>query len=190
MPSAMFYELDEADCIKSAGGGWDRFAAQNGAEDLTAKRVIGTSLWEHISDGDTKLTLQAAFKMVRAEGTPYQMWYRCDAPGRARLLMMEVTRSQAAGNAGLMVRHEERASVQNQLYCEDEDAAIDLDEAVRCSFCCRYQVGDAWVSLFGQRRLPKAKPQFTVCPDCTEANAVLQAARSASGVPVLACMDH
>ena len=87
------YLTDRDGTIVAVGEhGWDRFATDNGAADLTADSVIGQSIFTALA-GESVVgayrKLHAAVASGRRVETVFE--YRCDSPIAERLMRMSIT---------------------------------------------------------------------------------------------------
>lgn len=83
------YAIDADDNICSVDKGWAQFAAANDGPELAQPAIIGTSLWQYISDDTTLRLYQQIVSRVR-EGRSARFSLRCDGPDCRRLLEMTV----------------------------------------------------------------------------------------------------
>jgi hypothetical protein len=84
------YRLDAKNRIIEVGGNWDRFAHENGADDLASDFVIGLPLRAFISGDVTKMFMDTMLTRVRLTGKPAVIPYRCDSPGIKRFMEMSL----------------------------------------------------------------------------------------------------
>lgn len=89
------YRLDARDRIIEVSGEWDRFACDNGAEELAMDSVIGVPLRSFISGDVTRMFIDTMHARVRLSGRPMTVPYRCDSPGVKRFMEMSLA---AIGN--------------------------------------------------------------------------------------------
>lgn len=89
------YRLDTRDRIIEVSGEWDRFACDNGAEELAMDSVIGMPLRSFISGDVTRMFIDTMHARVRMSGRPMTVPYRCDSPGVKRFMEMSLA---AIGN--------------------------------------------------------------------------------------------
>ncbi len=86
------YVVDRRGIIRAIGTqAWERFATANGSPELTADRVIGTSLYAGILGAtvrDVCHRLHTLVCMKRREMITYE--YRCDAPDTERRMRMSI----------------------------------------------------------------------------------------------------
>lgn len=84
------YRLDSRDRIIEVSGGWDRFAFDNGAEELANESVIGMPLRSFISGDVTRMFIDTMHARARMSGRPMTVPYRCDSPGVKRFMEMSL----------------------------------------------------------------------------------------------------
>lgn len=84
------YRLDSRDRIIEVSGGWDRFACDNGAEELANESVIGMPLRSFISGDVTRMFIDTMHARARMSGRPMTVPYRCDSPGVKRFMEMSL----------------------------------------------------------------------------------------------------
>ena len=97
------YVVDRRGIIRAIGTqAWERFATANGSPELTADRVIGTSLFAGmtgIAVRDVCQRLHALVCLRRREMITYE--YRCDAPDTERRMRMSIR--PVAGRRGVIM---------------------------------------------------------------------------------------
>jgi hypothetical protein len=86
------YVADRRGIIRAIGtAAWERFATANGSPELTADRVIGTSLFAGVTSTAVRDACQRLHTLVclrRREMITYE--YRCDAPDTERRMRMSI----------------------------------------------------------------------------------------------------
>jgi hypothetical protein len=140
------YVVDRHGIIRAIGTqAWERFATANGSPELTADRVIGTSLFAGVTGTavlDACQRLHALVCLRRREMITYE--YRCDAPDMERRMRMSIR--PVAGRRGVIM-----ALYQSQLLDEtpglpsglpsmgaravEAGKGLGTDPLVICSFC-------------------------------------------------------
>jgi hypothetical protein len=129
------YRLDARDRIIEVGGEWDRFAIDNGADELVSGAIIGMSLRTFIAGDVTRMFVDALLARVRLTGRPAIIPYRCDSPGIKRYMEMSL---QSIG-ADLVSEH--RILSEQTMFSPlafDASAAVGAGSWVkRCSMCNR-----------------------------------------------------
>ncbi len=113
------------------------------AEDLEARRAVGTNLLWHVSGLATATYVKSMLDGAR-RGKRIKLPYRCDAPGRRRRWVMEA--SLISGD-GLLLTHsliEDRA-LTSRLQFRAADSFV---QAIpRCSICNQVFWGAGWEDL-------------------------------------------
>ena len=140
------YVVDRRGIIRAVGTqAWERFAAANSSPELTANRVIGTSLFAGVTGAVVRDVCQRLHGLVclrRREMITYE--YRCDAPDTERRMRMSIR--PVAGRRGVIM-----ALYQSQVLDEtprlppgllsmetravEVNAGLAADPLVICSFC-------------------------------------------------------
>ena len=140
------YVVDRRGIIRAIGTqAWERFATANGSPELTADRVIGTSLFAGVTRTAVRDACQRLHALVclrQREMITYE--YRCDAPDTERRMRMSIR--PVAGRRGAIM-----ALYQSQLLDEtpglpsgllsmgtradDAGKGLAADPLVICSFC-------------------------------------------------------
>jgi PAS domain S-box-containing protein len=79
--------------ITLANGAWARFARANGAPQWAEeKSVVGSSIWEAMSDLATREQIEHAMETLRAGRAPVVSWeFPCSSPGEERIFLMQVS---------------------------------------------------------------------------------------------------
>ncbi len=166
------YRLNDRDELVFANPAWDRFAAANSGEFVTAERALGRSLWGFISDATTRQLYRDVLRRVRG-GRPVRFNFRCDSPAIRRLMEMDVTLA-AAGGVEFRTRALSEDSRPFQALLAP--SALHSDELMRmCSWCKKVDVGGAWAEveeavarlrLFERALLPSIT--HGICDPCYE----------------------
>ncbi len=181
-PRSFVHRVDASEIITHVNDAWEAFARENRADHLASEHVVGTSLWRHIGDLETKELYRAILARVRSKRLVLALPYRCDAPDRRRFMELRIspTGSDEVEFASRIVREEQR----NPVRLLESDAERS-DEFVRmCSWCKKVKTSD-WVEveeavrelgLFHRLRLPQIT--HAICPNClARLKASLAAAR-------------
>lgn len=85
------YAVDREDRICRVCDRWDRVAEDAGASHLVAGRVVGSVLWDHVTDPTTRLLWEALAAAVRSTGLHRSVPLRCDTPEWRRWIRIEVS---------------------------------------------------------------------------------------------------
>lgn len=161
------YRLDARDRIVEVGGDWDRFAIDNGAEELVSGVILGMPLRTFIAGDVTRMFVEALLARVRLTGRPAIIPYRCDSPGVKRFMEMSL---ESIG-AELISEHRflSEQVMFSPLSCVAAREPGARDVLKRCSMCSRL------TDRSGQSCEPDDYPNpsgrtvrviYHVCPDC------------------------
>lgn len=143
------YFVDRDDRILDIDGAWDDVAMINDAPGALSKKVLGTSLFDHVAGEDTQDYLRRLMQRVRATGQAHIMEYRCDGPTVRRWCWMEMR----AGDKGcLLSRHVLLRSESTENRVLVERANSPSTEAHQCSICNRIRVVGDWFDPFEIKR--------------------------------------
>jgi hypothetical protein len=94
--------LDNALCIVYCNPAWDRFAAQNGGTTCRSSKIIGTPLFQCISESLTRF-FRTAFDVVLESGDPFEFDYECSSAQTYRIFRMRIL--PISGPASLLLVH-------------------------------------------------------------------------------------
>jgi hypothetical protein len=165
---------------------WDRFAAENGAPELTADRLIGRSLSDFVGGSEVWQAYQRVADRVIAGGEPEVITARCDGPGIARELCLSVAPLRLGGERpGLLFQARivgERARPRLDLFdfktlLDALKREADLPIVAMCSFCQQVRRpgstrADDWVTAEEYYRLggtSRVRISHGICADCDAA---------------------
>lgn len=170
-PRVLDYAIDANDRVISVGRGWSSFARSNGAPELTAKLVVGRSLWDFVAGRSTQRLYARIFDRVRRGGEAVEILFRCDSPERARWMQLAIS-GMADGDVDLrstLVREGYRV-----LAPILGNAPTRPGRAIpMCSFCKRCLVKSHWqavedalaqLDLFDAEKMPEV--EHRVCRLC------------------------
>jgi hypothetical protein len=177
---ALVYRIDANDRLWHVGEGWDAFAAENGAPQLTRERVLGRFIFDFIAGRETQHLYGILLGRARAGMAGLHFPFRCDSPDRRRFLTMQLRRF---GDTGVEFECTlDRIEPRIPIMMLDPRIARS-DELIRmCSWCKRVEVTqDRWQDLesaIAELDLFRSEPlpQIThgICRRCRE---LVQAAR-------------
>lgn len=87
------YAVDLDGCITAANAQWSRFAADNGAPELsTEDAVIGTSIFDAFADDASRLQIERAMAVLRDTDIPAVRWeFPCSSPDEERVFLMHIS---------------------------------------------------------------------------------------------------
>jgi hypothetical protein len=175
------YHLDVADRLCYVNRCWDWFAENNDGNHLHAEYVLGTSLWDLMTEVDVCAWYGALFAHARA-GNPVVLTIRCDSADRRRLLRIHLF----SGGEGLVscVCGVMAAMRRPSVRLLDRTLPPGDDTVRLCSWCGRsevrlgnwLEVEDAVAQLGLTPTGPLPQIGYTTCPECARYVAALAAA--------------
>jgi hypothetical protein len=168
--------VDKNEFILSVSENWRSFSEENfGAETCLPENAVGSSLWSHIRDIETKHLYEIILQKVRRYQRQATFSFRCDSPKERRFLELSVIpmKDGTVEFKSRIIRTESRKPV--VLLNPDKERS---DDFVRiCSVCKKIAISETqWeeveiaiqkLKLFEKYELP----QFThgVCRPCYDA---------------------
>lgn len=180
LPHDIAYTIDADDRIVSVSGAWNEFALANDAPQLASPGVVGTSLWQWISDATTTQLYRSILDRVRQDHVVL-FTFRCDSPLERRELLMRIAPSpNGATFQTSTIAVEPRSPATGSTA---QSSAQALDNAARrptsvrcCSWCKRIAVSDDhWeepdVAVRTLGLFHDATPELMthgICPSCSE----------------------
>src|SRR5215218_3529559 len=93
--NTVIYRIDAQDRLVYADGAFHRFADAAGVPDL-AEQWYGRSIWQCIGDDELRAVFVALVARARA-GRTVAVNTRCDSPGLARSVAMEIAPASGGG---------------------------------------------------------------------------------------------
>lgn len=166
------YHLDRHDRIVYIGDGWQAFADENKAGELTRERVVGRSMYDFISNKESRHLYELIVQRCREQRLTMNIPFRCDAPDKRRFLNLEISPLADGGLAfvSCIKREEPRSPV--ALLDREADRSDEL--IVICSWCKQVRLDEnRWVpveeavaqlGLFNARLLPRLS--HGMCETC------------------------
>lgn len=166
------HEIDSAYEILFVNEAWSTFAKKNGAMHLLPDNVVGSSLFDHISDPETRQLYKVIIDRVLSERRTARFPFRCDSPTLRRYMMMEIScPSQGICRMTSILLREEGRPAATLL----DTSFSRSDQFLRmCSWCKMIEVAqDKWteveeaiqaLDLFAEPQLPELT--HTICPGC------------------------
>jgi hypothetical protein len=167
------YAIDLNDRFCRVNPLWDDFAKKNQAPHLVASRIIGQSMWDHISNPETRDIYRKLVQNVRLRGAEADFEFRCDSPTLRRFMTMHISRSDRDDVifVSTLVASEQRP------YQSMMDPAVEhsqADPVACCSWCKQFRLPDGqWceieeaivpLELF---KAPLPPPiSHSICPGC------------------------
>jgi hypothetical protein len=139
------YELDQRLVVRKLGPGWDRFAIENGAPELTSPHPLGQPLLMFLSDAATVHLYELLFARVAQTRRAITFPIRCDGAVRRRFLDLTIAPGASGGFAlsSVLVRSEARQPI----LLFDRAARRREDSVTVCSWCQRLEVGGKWLEV-------------------------------------------
>ncbi|MGZ8378569.1 MAG: hypothetical protein ACXWZS_04095 [Gemmatirosa sp.] len=168
-PGAVSYALDADDRLLAVNAAWQAFAVENGGAPASA--VIGTPLWQHVSDDAVRHLYARLFHRVRATQRPFRVPFRCDAPDAVREMTLDILPRPGGGLVlrSRIVREVERAP----LLLLARHLPRSDDFLRMCGWCMRvdlegtwHQVEDAVTSARLLCEVPAPQVTHGICADC------------------------
>ncbi|MCK6404491.1 MAG: hypothetical protein L6Q60_00595 [Rhodocyclaceae bacterium] len=161
------YRLDARDRIVEVGGDWDRFAIDNGAEELVSGAILGMPLRTFIAGDVTRMFVDALLARVRLTGRPAVIPYRCDSPGVKRFMEMSLE------SIGAELISEHRCLSEQVMFSPLAYAVVSEPASGgwvrRCSMCNRLtdRSGRSYESdEYPHEAGDTVRVIYHVCPDC------------------------
>lgn len=139
------YWLDAFDRVAAFDREWLRFAAENGASELTEENVLGRSIYSFISDESVRHLWMLLLRRAR-QGVVVQVPIRCDSPEYRRNVEILVTMD---GPDLLLITTNTTSAVRRREVGLLRRADSREDSSVRiCSWCKRIEVaGRGWCEI-------------------------------------------
>ena len=175
MSETYSYRVDSDDVIVEVSENWKSFVDYNlGADSCLPEQVIGSSLWSHVRDPETRHLYEIILEKVRSEDKILTFPFRCDSPSERRFLELTVY-DEGDGTVhfdSAIIRTEPREAV-GWLNPNEKRS----DEFLRiCSMCKKVAISEEeWVEIEGAMQALRLfekdlLPQFThsLCIDCYE----------------------
>jgi len=164
--TAVVYRIDRSDQIVETGGAWDAFAQANGG----LGTVTGSPLWDFVDGDDVRAIWSLLLRRTRTKGEPITFLYRCDAPGLARVLQMELRphRDDSVTFTSTIVREDAGRTFAGRW----ETATTSGATVTVCGWCARVAVGGAWAppeqaaELLGLLEDEQPRLSHGVCDTC------------------------
>lgn len=169
MNAQVEYFLNADDEIIQVGKGWDDFALDNDAPELSGLGVIGRPLLDFVSGNVTRLFVLAILQVARTSNQAIELEYRCDSPKERRYMRMRLSMLES----GMLrvvhqtLRTEPRAK---DIYIYRAPQRT-RDTPVRCSMCNLVMQQNSWID---PERLNPCSLQnknellviYGICPEC------------------------
>lgn len=168
------YQIDENNKIIYVSDNWEKFAKENNAdENILPSNVIGKSIFDFISDRESKTIYEMIINSIRLKKTDVKIPINCDSPNLRRFIEITIK--------GLPNNHIEFASeiqhIVERESCEILDENTErCEEAIRiCSFCKKIPIENEWLDaecavsvlkVFRNSKMPMLT--HSICPKCYE----------------------
>ena len=170
------YGVDRNDVVVGLSDNWQSFSEENGGgEGCYPQNIVGSSLWRHVCEWETKHLYEIILQRVREYNHRATFSFRCDSPEKRRFLTLAVIPMEEASIAF-------ESTIINT---EVREPVVLLNEGIKrseeflriCSMCKRIAISETeWVeveiavqqlSLFQK----VVMPQFThgICQSCFDA---------------------
>lgn len=170
---AYYHIIDQNDIIVSISDNWASFANENmDSGSCLPENILGSSLWDHIKDPETKHLYGIILQKVRQDKHLSTFSFRCDSPDQRRFLELTVDPNDdgSVDFKSQIIKTERREPV--DLLRSDIERS---DDFIRiCSMCKKIAISDErWeeveiavqeLKLFEAELLPSFT--HTVCPFC------------------------
>lgn len=168
------HRVDSDDIITEVNTEWLAFAVENGTPALDRDAVVGSLLWDHIRDKETRHVFRVILQRVRSAHNKVTIPFRCDSPGLCRFMEMDITASGEGGvefNCRVL-----RTVARKPMMLLDNEAPRTDEFMTMCSWCKQVKVGtDVWIEvedavekldLFDSSHLPQVT--HGICPACDQ----------------------
>lgn len=171
-PMRVVYRIDPEQRIVCTNQAWTDFALHNGAQHLLPPKVLGSSLWDFISDAETVHLYREIVGKVVQEGSIIAFPFRCDSP-RARRYMKMKAAPLPEGSCEFTVTLLKEESREPVALLRDSTPRVKEHLSV-CSWCKKIGLSEQqWVEveeavralhLFELTKLPRIS--HGMCPAC------------------------
>jgi len=168
------YRVDAADRITDVSENWDQFAFDNGASELRSETILGTFLFDWITNAEVVALYQVMLSKVRSERTLITFPFRCDSADCRRFMKMTMA---ASDNDCIVFESECLITEQRKpIRFWDRNAERSNMVVLVCSWCKKIFADDRWLEIdeallttrmFDHDPLPMIS--HGICPPCLEA---------------------
>jgi hypothetical protein len=166
------YRITPGDLVEFVNDAWIRFAEENGTPTLPQK-VIGSSLWQHISGPEVAHLSRQLLAKIREMKTEVSVPFRCDSPSMRRFMRMNIIPLDQ-GRIEFRTWVEREELVQHPIRLLDPCATQNIAGLIRmCSWCKKIHKNGCWLEIedaIEQLRLfdPQTIPAIThgICDHC------------------------
>lgn len=172
--NACIYRIDDSDTIVWVNEEYDKFSAENDAEELNAESTVGRKLWDFITDNETLHLYKIMVNKVRDIQQDISFSLRCDGPHCKRELVMQIRPVQGKQIEFYSeLKSQEDREPQNLLNLSTQRSD---DILVLCGWCNKVKLSDGeWVEveeaaeelqLFQESHLPRLS--HGMCTSCQD----------------------
>lgn len=165
----VIYRVDASGRLTYVNEGWEAFAVENRAPELTRGATLGRPLIDFISGPETRHIYERILARARA-GVRLSLPFRCDSPTERRRMSLTVV---ALGGDEVEFRSRLlNAELRDSVTILEVDRPRSDALLTLCSWCNRGRLDDRWAEIedvVAELRLfDAAVPQLThgMCPTC------------------------
>ena len=172
--NACIYRIDENDTIVWVNDEYEKFSAENDAEDLNAESTVGRELWDFITDKETLHLYKIMVNKVREVQQDISFSLRCDGPQCKRELVMQIRPVQGKQVEFYSELKSQKDREPQNLLSMNAQRSDDI--LVMCGWCNKVKLPDGeWVEvedaadelqLFNESKLPSLS--HGMCESCQE----------------------
>ncbi|MEE4253472.1 MAG: hypothetical protein V2I50_05450 [Desulfuromusa sp.] len=170
MAADICFTLDKENRIIKTNAAWELFAHENGAPELTGKRIHGKPLFSFITDDVTRMHVRLMLGYVRTMKKTIVREYRCDSDRLKRFMQMKLTllENGQIELAHTTLRVEPLTPALAFHYKPDSPAAV-----LRCSNCNSLRVKECWQEPESAQNGPHLTQTsiptvYTICDSCQD----------------------
>jgi hypothetical protein len=166
----IIYRVDVNDRITFVNSRWIAFAKKKGMRLQSSRGVVGTRLWQHVSDMTARHLYNIFMAKVRKTGKTVTVPFRCDSPKVLRFMEMQIVRlSETELEFKSLLLHEQ-AAVPGEWSGANEP---DPDPFLLMCIWCHKVKSSRWLGvekavrdldLFAKPCLPLIS--HIICPQC------------------------
>lgn len=167
----VLYEIDQQDVVTKVDEAWDAFAQENRADHLVGAGVVGSSLWRHIRQPETKQLYKELLRRVRKFQTSACLPFRCDSAAERRFLELHI--EPLGASQVRFVSTTTRIEARDPVALFDWETPRTADLLLVCGWCKKIQLfDDSWVEVEAAvrslRLFDAALPELThgLCAHC------------------------
>ena len=140
------YHIDQNDHIIYISDEWQPFADRNKAEELTKGCVLNRSIYDFISDKESRHIYELTFSRCRKNNSHIHLPFRCDAPHTRRFMRMDI--SALEDNAIRITSCIEREEARDPVALLDKEQDRSSEFVTICSWCKKVRLEEQhWVEV-------------------------------------------